>query len=198
MFERECENFNQITFSCFISIKSLSHVDTRVSLTHTPSLNVGTLGDCPTKLKDGEHCLMTCDRPLTLTGITQCDHNKLVMPTCFNEETHICTDLCPKSHDGFCDDEDTCTYGSDCGDCGPRSRDELVCQVEPPLYGRMGTCPPTLKHRESCIPECDPGYTLFGEHTCDHIHLRPARCYKPALETCDDSCLESANVDYGT
>ncbi len=85
----------------------------------------------------------------TLRDITSCDAFAGCTDPAFPKDCSkdfVCTNTCSDARDGACDDGDlptalfgVCAWGSDCGDCGPRS----------------GTPPPTAKKKigELCVSD---------------------------------------------
>ena len=54
-----------------------------------------------------------------------------------------------------------------------------LCTVVAPANGTLGNCTQELPSGETCTPECDSGYVLSGESTCNDGTFVPAVCLPP-------------------
>ena len=95
----------------------------------------GALGNCTQELQSGETCTPECDSGYVLSGESTCNDGAFVPAVC-----------------------------------------SPVCTVVAPGNGTLGACPGTLRHNETCTPECDSGYVLSGESTCNDGTFVPAVC----------------------
>jgi hypothetical protein len=109
-----------------------------------------------------------------------------------------CNDSCRFAFDGECDDggegsiTSLCSYGSDCGDCGPR--DEPDVPPEPTLGACIGTArdPSDYGDQNSCDlsagiwdgldHDCESGYA----DDCDDVHVYTASDVPLARQQCID------------
>lgn len=152
----------------------------------------GNFGDCKGQLQDGETCKPTCDAGYKVSGMSSCSKgsfsgavcNPLSCSTqvpahgssggCTGQLNHggICVPTCNAGYtlNGF----SSCSYGNfTSATCTPSN-----CTVRPPTNGRLGDCPKTLEHGESCSSQCDYGYDMSGATTCKFGSVEYGVCVK--------------------
>jgi hypothetical protein len=111
---------------------------------------------------------------------------------------------CPTTlkHGEVC--QPTCDDGYDTTDVARCDHGQLVqapcnpkgCSfITPPDNGTIGNCPHALGSGESCLPECDAGFSLVGETSCRNGRLTVATCRPAGCVTADAIDGALANGD---
>lgn len=156
--------------------------------------NAASRGDCPTSMEHGASCSPVCEAGTTLTSKTKCDQGVLKLAVCTPDS---CDMRLPSGHAGMGDCNGTLAHGESCtpaclsghalsrettcekghlsvGKCEP-----MACDITPsklPKLARLGKCPSTLRHGETCMPECAPGYTMVAPLECSLGNLTVGAC----------------------
>eukprot|EP00808_Paulinella_micropora_P025940 g622.t1 len=80
------------------------------------------------------------------------------------------------------------------------------CRVYPPVYGSYGDCPNILPIRSSCVPACEPGYSVQGIFKCEDFGAltSSAVCFPngcrlsaPANGELGDKCPQDSMLAHG-
>jgi LysM repeat protein len=116
----------KITAAALRSMNGISdlHSSTTMYSGETYEIIVPTL-----KLSSGPAGFQERERPIKATGVTD------------SAGIYICTDSCSTSHDGSCDDggansnNNFCSFGTDCSDCGHRSTGNTLRDNDKRLQG---------------------------------------------------------------
>ena len=151
----------------------------------------GTLGACPGTLQHNETCTPACDTGFMLSGESTCNDGTFVPAVC----SPVCTVVAPANGTlgacpGTLQHNETCTPACDTGfmlsgesTCNDGTFVPAVClapcTVVAPANGTLGNCTQELQSGETCTPECDSGYVLSGESTCNDGTFVPAVCLAP-------------------
>ena len=150
----------------------------------------GAMGNCDTVLDHGRACQFDCDDGYRATGDTTCAFGRVRPSTCVPQSCSVPTDdpahsdcptelvhgqscalACPPGHVASSDTR--CAFGSlSVGQCLPSD-----CETPQSIpNGCLGTCGATLAHGQTCIPECDEGYTLSEPMSCAYGRMSRPRC----------------------
>ena len=169
----------------------------------------GSLGDCTETLQHGRVCTPVCNTGyIASPGPILCNAGALSdTPKCIPKSCNISA---PPMHGtmGTCKNElkhsETCRPRCELGYTLAREMScnagllttavctEDGCTISEPQNGTMGDCPTTLEHGESCLPGCNPGYSITNETSCNLGVSKPSLCIP-------DACRVSAplNGDLG-
>eukprot|EP00933_Yihiella_yeosuensis_P081349 TRINITY_DN9493_c0_g2_i1.p1 TRINITY_DN9493_c0_g2~~TRINITY_DN9493_c0_g2_i1.p1 ORF type:complete len:2008 (+),score=413.07 TRINITY_DN9493_c0_g2_i1:204-6026(+) len=137
---------------------------------------------CPLDLKHGATCHPECKHGFILKGDITCHLGKTTSAVCVPKPCKIkdppaqgsrgtCTKMLASGStcDIICDDGYDSVGVTKCVgakvqnfSCIPR-----MCNAsEPPANGKTGSCSATMGTGTRCYPECNEGYSLFGETVC--------------------------------
>eukprot|EP00933_Yihiella_yeosuensis_P060940 TRINITY_DN63744_c0_g1_i1.p1 TRINITY_DN63744_c0_g1~~TRINITY_DN63744_c0_g1_i1.p1 ORF type:complete len:1177 (-),score=140.24 TRINITY_DN63744_c0_g1_i1:126-3656(-) len=158
----------------------------------------GNAGSCTGSLKHGAVCTPTCNAGYTLDGWSECWAGAFKPAKCVANDCGWgtipssgtpgnCTgpmvtgQACfPKCNAGYTlNGATSCNLGRlQLATCSPQHCMVLV----PPDNGRLGNCNRILHSGGTCIPDCDVGYELTGEFSCNHGQLVRSYCRKVHCE----------------
>ena len=126
-----------------------------------------------------------------LSGESTCNDGTFVPAVC----SPVCTVVAPGNGTlgacpGTLQHNETCTPACDTGfmlsgesTCNDGTFVPAVClapcTVVAPANGTLGNCTQELPSGETCTPECNSGYVLSGESTCNDGTFVPAVCLPP-------------------
>ena len=167
-------------------------------------------GPCDRDLQHGETCTPDCAPGFALEHGATCLHGQLRRAKCVPQS---CTMTCPihgqsgncpttLKHGEVC--QPTCDDGYETADVARCDHGQLVqapcnpkgcSSITPPDHGTIGSCPHALGSGESCLPECDAGFSLVGETSCRNGRLTVAACRPAGCATADaiDGALENGD-----
>jgi hypothetical protein len=151
----------------------------------------GGMGDCPNELSDLQSCTPSCQRGYTLSGQTSCQKGTLGRSVCVPRS---CSNFKPPVHGNVGSCTSTLEHGDECvpeceqgytlsrptkcnvGDLTESSCLPNSCAIVVPENATIGTCGPTIRSGEVCLPQCNAGFFLKAPTTCNAGRLSPSIC----------------------